>query len=604
MQTINGNTSGVKQSILEQLQTIYAMDVPKDLLVSEEIVSVISWATQQLNREISVYINRRGKVVDVSIGDSGTVSLAAISERRNEKNLSGIRCIHTHPSGDAMLSEVDLSALQLLKLDIMSSVGVHEGNPTEIYLAHLTGVAKGNTNIVIEGPYKIEEVYRKNIMLTIREAEKLFRQQPLMETTEERAILVGIQQNEGDERAVASMRELAKLAETAGVAVADIVIQKKGHPDARFFIGQGKAQEISLRRQLNQVDVVIVNHDLSPIQQRNLENTVGCKVIDRTELILDIFAQRAQTKEGKLQVELAQLNYLLPRLIGQGLVLSRLGGGIGTRGPGETKLEMDRRVIRKRISDLQREITHIQKVRDLQRNSRKSVPLPIISLVGYTNAGKSTLLNVLTDADVLAEDKLFATLDPTTRKLTLPSEKIVLLTDTVGFIERIPHHLVAAFRATLEEVVEADLLIHVIDATNPLLDYHIEAVNKVLASLGALDKPTVMVFNKSETLDENEIASVEKKYPVACCISAETGLGIDKLFALIDVVLPYQKTKVEIRLGYDEANKIGTVHSLGKVLKEEYTENEILFEVEVDAIDLARLHKVLGAKEGADDGHK
>lgn len=601
---VNGNIQGVRQNILEQLQEIYLQKIPKDILISEEILKVISHISFSLNREVSVYISRNGIVVDVSLGDSNTVGLQHFNSKRRESGLSRVRCIHTHPSGDGRLSEIDISALRLLKLDIMASVAVAGGEPGNVFISYLLPKHVGaSQDFVIEGPLKPKEVYHKNIMSTIKTLDRAFDEMRDKETNlfEERAILVGVQSKEDDELVFESLNELGQLADTAGVKSIEQVLQKRERTDNRYFIGEGKAKEISLKRQLNQANVVIFNHELSPVQQRNLENLIGCKVIDRTELILDIFAQRAKTREGKLQVELAQLNYLLPRLIGVGVSMSRLGGGIGTRGPGETKLEMDRRRIRKRIADLQEEIKKIQKLRNIQRSNRQSVPLPMVSLVGYTNAGKSTLLNSLTGAEVLAEDKLFATLDPTTRRLTLPSGREVLLTDTVGFIDKIPHHLIAAFKATLEEVVEADVLLHVVDIHHPLMEQQIESVEQVLTSLGAAGKPAIMVLNKADQLNEIEVNALKNKYPSSCAISAINRQGLEELCTILEGFLPQKQVKVKLVFSYSEVNNIGTVRRYGKVLKEEYSEDGLVVELEIDEINLARLKKKINFGECHND---
>ncbi len=354
----------------------------------------------------------------------------------------------------------------------------------------------------------------------------------------EKAILVGVE-SPGDEpgQTEYSLEELSRLADTAGADILRQVIQKRSRPNAATFLGRGKTDEVSALCKELEADLVIFDRELSPAQARNLEDLTGIRVIDRTQLILDIFARRARTSEGKLQVELAQLNYLLPRLVRGRTELSRLGGGIGTRGPGETKLEVDRRRIRKRIADLSAEIGEVKKHRDLLRRGRREIPVPLVALVGYTNAGKSTILNKLTGAGALVEDKLFATLDPTTRRVVLPGNETVLLTDTVGFITNLPHHLIAAFRATLEEVVEADLLLHVVDASHPGADRHIEAVNCVLESLGAAAKPFIMVYNKIDLLlDQGLPPQTEKGYQ-AVAVSALSGRGMEDLLGSISGVL-------------------------------------------------------------------
>jgi GTP-binding protein HflX len=350
----------------------------------------------------------------------------------------------------------------------------------------------------------------------------------------ERAVLVGVEfQNEGH-----YLAELGRLAETAGAVVASALTQKRDRPDPAFFIGSGKIAELRALCSSTGANLVIFDHELRPSQNGNLEKELGVKVIDRTELILDIFAQRAKTREGKLQVELAQSQFRLTRLTGSGAAMSRLGGGIGTRGPGESKLEYDRREIRSRISQLKKELAKIGDERSLKREKRRGSRLPVAAIVGYTNAGKSTLLNALTRAGVLVEDKLFATLDPTTRRLYLPSGRTVLLTDTVGFIQKLPHTLVEAFAATLEEVTDADFLIHVVDGANPEFERQISAVYQVLEELKSITKPIVTVFNKSDLLKKKLPKAVLKKYRPAVAISAAGKQGLDELLAIIDACLP------------------------------------------------------------------
>ncbi len=326
-----------------------------------------------------------------------------------------------------------------------------------------------------------------------------------------------------------SMQELESLAVTAGANVVAVITQKRGKPDQRYCMGSGKLEELRALVTARGADLAIFDCTLSPSQERNLEEALGAKVIDRTELILDIFAQHARSREGKLQVELAQSNFLLTRLTGHGVLMSRLGGGIGTRGPGETKLEYDRRRIRNKISELKQEIESIRRERSLRREKRKSSHIASIALVGYTNSGKSTLLNSLAKADALVENKLFATLDPTTRRLYLPDRKIVLLTDTVGFIQKLPHQLVAAFRATLEEVTEADLLMHVVDISHPYFEDQISAVYTVLEELQAATKPMITVFNKIDRLGKKISKKILKKFHPSIAVSALYHKGLEDL---------------------------------------------------------------------------
>ncbi len=346
----------------------------------------------------------------------------------------------------------------------------------------------------------------------------------------ERAILVGISLgNENEASTRQSLEELRALADTAGAEVLEEVIQHRERPDASFLVGKGKAEEIGTLCRETKADLVIVNRSLTPSQQRNLEELFGCKVIDRTALILDIFAQHAHSSEGKTQVELAQLRYLLPRLTGKGKQLSRLGGGIGTRGPGETRLEVDRRLIRKRIDHLQKELRKLERVRGLRRQLRTRRKIPTASLVGYTNAGKSTLLNRLTGADVLVEDRLFSTLDSTSRRIRLKDGKTMVITDTVGFIENLPHQLVEAFKSTLEEVADSVFLLHVIDAAAEDIPRRITSVCRVLEEIGADKIHRIDVLNKIDRCDEKTIRELTRIYPEALQVSALTGKGIAEL---------------------------------------------------------------------------
>lgn len=603
---IYGNIEGLKRIYIDRIQLLYDYHCENDQMLNPELGMELSAISGQINREVAVYIDRRGQVVDVLVGDVGTVSLEAVEGRRGENRLSGIRCIHTHPGGTGMLSSVDITAMKLLRLDAMVAIGVLEGEPADIYIGFIKPESRlQSINYIIEGPYDIKAVNHNNFMLTIKDIEKElseYQGQVDINRLDERAILVGLQRSSNDNWDIKdSLKELAQLAETAGVKVLGNVVQSRPKPDVTYFVGQGKAKELNLLRQSHEANVVIFDDELSPAQLRNLEQIIGAKVIDRTALILDIFAQRARTKEGKLQVELAQLNYLLPRLTGQGVALSRLGGGIGTRGPGETKLEVDRRRIRKRISDLEREIDQIRKNRELQRQSRKTMPLPIVALVGYTNAGKSTLLNKLTNSDVYAEDKLFATLDPTTRKITLPSNQTLLLTDTVGFIQKLPHHLVVAFRATLEEITEADLLLHVVDASHPNFQEQMNAVNDVLRQLKVIDKPIIIVFNKIDKVNQDEIISTEAPVQLQSYISAYTGHGIESLMLQITDQLPNQMRRVQLKVPYSEGATLALVHREAKVISEEYDYECINIVADINKIAAQQIERYIVRSDGENE---
>ena len=389
---------------------------------------------------------------------------------------------------------------------------------------------------------------------------------------QERALLVGLEQDgvsKWDLRD--SMDELRELVSSAGAEVVDTVTQRLDRPTAPYYIGKGKAELIKDSFQTQQVTSVIFENELSPAQGRNLEHLFKRKVLDRTQLILDIFAQRARSREGRLQIELAQLHYLLPRLTRMWTHLSRQTGGIGTRGPGETQLEVDRRRVQERIAKLERELEGVRKVRSVQREGRRRHQWPVASVVGYTNAGKSTLLNLLTGADVLAVDRLFATLDPTTRSFTLPNKQRMLLTDTVGFLRNLPHTLIESFKATLEEVSEADLLIHVADISHPRVDEHIDAVNAVLKELGALDKQTLLVFNKVDAVRNRElIEAYANRFPRSLAMSARSGEGVSTLVQALQDDVSSWRLRMEFRVPLTESGLIAEIHRVGRVLELRY----------------------------------
>ncbi len=409
----------------------------------------------------------------------------------------------------------------------------------------------------------------------------------MYENTEQKQIALLVCVDTGEFDAQVSIDELEELSYTAGAQVAGKVIQRRESLDPSTCVGSGRLEEIKEFCQANDVNLLIFDHELTAVQQRNIERETDLAVIDRTTLILDIFAQRARSKEGKLQVELAQQKYLLPRLMGLGQSLSRLGGGIGTRGPGESKLESDRRHIRRRIQSLEEQLEEVGRHRELLRRRRKKDGVITVAIVGYTNVGKSTLLNTLTDAGVLAEDKLFATLDPTARALKLPDGRSVMLVDTVGLIRRLPHHLVEAFHSTLEEAVEADLILNVCDISSEETLAQIETTRQVLQELGAGDKPVVTVLNKCDKLSQMPLV-LEK----GCVfISAKTGFGLEKLLEAIEKALPPTHLRLKLMIPFDKAAIYSRLKDSSVVYAEEYTPHGIL----VDAlVDMKMLHEVEG----------
>lgn len=599
---IHGELKNIKKSVLESLEGLYELAVPAGQLVTREIAELMLAVTAELQREVAVYINRQGKVLQVSVGDNATVDLPEIKQRKSENRLSGVRCVHTHPSSDTRLSAPDLSSLRSMRFDVMAAIGMKDGR---IYgsMAFLSGELTESGGYVVHGTKElpIGDLNRYNLMQLVTAINKELGRNQLKETEkrQERAILAGVDYNAsaGGWSIEDSLTELKGLAETAGAQVAGKVIQRKAKPDNAFFLGRGKVDEIGMLAQNVEADLLIVDDEISPSQQRNLEMSTGLRVVDRTALILDIFAQRARSAAGKLQVELAQLRYNLPRLGGQGLVLSRQGGGIGTRGPGETKLEMDRRRIHGRIHDLEERIAKLKNQRQLHRTQRKNSRIPTAVLVGYTNAGKSTLLNALAAGDeVLAEDKLFATLDPTTRLVELDEKQELLLTDTVGFIQKLPHTLVSAFQATLEETVEADLLLHVVDASDANYELQIKAVMEVLREIGAQDKPSMFVFNKADKLPEAErdneyVAARMLQGRDGVVISAKDEQGLKILREKIKSFFNQGQVTLTLCIPYDQGALVTELHNLGKVEAIDYDEQGTLLTVKMPVSDAESFQK-------------
>lgn len=597
MPEVYGEKDGLKKVLIDSLEQLYQYTVPFGQTITTELAQAMSAIAEQLNREIAVYINRRGIVVQVAVGDTRTVTLPETDGRRSLSRLSGIRCIHTHPGGDSRLSSVDVASLKKLRFDIMAAMGVKNGIQ-EISFGFISGYVADEYEVRTVGPLSLTEFTQIDLGYLTSQLERLLANKEAVSTIaqSEKALLVGVER-QGTWDVSHSLSELAQLTETAGAEVVGSVWQKRSRVDPAYFIGRGKVQEISLVRQELGANLIIFDDELSPAQQRNLEQMLGVKVIDRPALILDIFAQRAQSHEGKLQVELAQLKYNLPRLGGQGLVLSRLGGGIGTRGPGETKLEVDRRRIRSRINDIEQEIEHLKKHRALHRERRQTSRIPTTALVGYTNAGKSTLLNKLTAAGVLAEDKLFATLDSTTRRSKLPSGKEFLLTDTVGFIQKLPHQLIAAFRGTLEEVVQADLLLHVIDASHPQYEQHMQAVYQVLRELGAETKPVITVFNKMDKIDNQHIIMRMLREPNTIAISAENGTNLDKLLSMIEDNLKATTVDTTLLIPYDNSGLVAKLYEFATVHSVAYEEAGIAVTVSLPPEHLQTYKKYIPGEE-------
>ena len=584
---IYGNKEGVRDSLLAKLETLYDLDLTSEVFAPAELLDVLAAFTCAMNREISIYVSRSGAILDITIGNIGTVELKDMHLRRNTRRLSMVRCIHTHPGGNPQLSDVDISSLRSMRFDAMAAVGAREGRATGIQAAFLGEYVGGVNTVHLTEVVPVKKIPQRAWMDAIVRADAdVLRGAPagVQQEEAERAFLVGLDSEQ-------SLDELEKLAKTAGAVIVGRMLQKKSRPDTATYIGSGKAETLSLDCQARDADLVIVDDELSGIQTRNLEEILrGVKVLDRTALILDIFAQRAQSREGRLQVELAQMAYQLPRLLGHGVSMSRLGGGIGTRGPGETRLEMDRRRIRRRMSDLRREIEELGSQRSLRRARREKNKVPVVALVGYTNAGKSTLLNALSGAVVLAEDKLFATLDPVVRTVKLPGGGEFLLVDTVGFISKLPHALVDAFRSTLEEALLADVLVIVSDGASDEMFHQHDVVLDVLNELGAGDRPVIDVINKVDLIQQMP------QWPGALPVSAKTGQGLDALLSAIRKKLRGVSRPLRALIPYAQGGLLAELHSEAKVISETYTDTGIAVEAMADEQLYGRLQRKLGEK--------
>ena len=521
---VHGFIQGLKHNQLRRIERLATRRVAPEQIVSPELARQLSEISFETGRQIGVLLNRKGQVEYVMVGNAKSIEMPDFGRARvSEERFRGLRCVHTHLLNEK-LTQDDLTDLALLRLDLMSIIQVDEktGLPNTVYSAHLLPTTAEKIETESQTlPYEflepnIPSQLDTNFISLINSLEaEMTRNRGIRQkgrhTNRDRVILVNVTTGLLTE-AEESLAELEELALSADVVVLDKIIQRRQQIDSRTVLGKGKLEELLIRSMRLGADLIVFDTELSPAQVRALSEATDLKVIDRPQLILDIFAQRAQSREGKLQVELAQLKYLLPRLVqGQNSAFSRLAGGIGGRGPGETKLETDRRRVRDKITQLEKSVDNLSRQRQERRKNRVQKNLPIISLVGYTNAGKSTLLNALTNSDVYAEKKMFATLDPTSRRLRLPYEQEVIINDTVGFIRDLPETLVAAFRATLEEIGDSDLLVHVVDASNPRAIQQIESVDKILLDLELNKIPQIIVLNKADLLDESSLEALERQ---------------------------------------------------------------------------------------------
>jgi len=537
---IYGETKGLAPRQRKELERLYRRRVSPRQLVTPELGRELSELSRSLNRQLAVLVDRKGRVTHVILGDHDSILIPDLTPWRiGWGSLRGLRCIHTHLSGEE-ISEEDLTDMVLLRLDAMVVIQVGEdGLPREVAFAHIIPHHGRKLPWQITRYNHLTQV-EEGFDHLIREIEDGFRRsQRLFDAhgRSERALLVVPLQGEEADDEEYLVSELVSLAESAGIEVADVITQRIRRINPSTYLGRGKVRELLMRSLQRGCTMVIFGKELTPVQANAIASLSDLKVLDRTQLILDIFAQRAQSIEGRIQVELAQLRYMLPRLVGRGTAMSKLMGGVGGRGPGETKLEVDRRRVRDRIAHLERRLKAQGKGRRLRRKGRGRRGTPVVSLVGYTNAGKTTLINRLTRSELKAEDRLFATLDTTSRQRVLPGGTRCIFTDTVGFIRHMPRDLKVAFRATLEELQDASLLLHVVDATSERWDQEVEVVDSILEELGLGWLERILVFNKIDLLSPQELELFPSQ---GVMISARTGEGIDELLRQVEERLAWR----------------------------------------------------------------
>lgn len=541
MKRLYGNIVGLKANQIKRLENIYRRRIPPEFLITHELARYICRLSREIRRQIGILINRQGKIAYVIVGDSKKIIIPHIGDYHAAPGrLRGLRCIHTHLDNDSLTRD-DLTDLALLRLDMMVVVPSNlEGLPQHVQAAHI--MPKRTTDAPYEilpplNPSKLDIDCR----VLIQALEDELAQDGPGQTADpgkERALLINVSSGSRSD-AKQSLAELRELALSSGIEVIATILQQRNKTE-RLLIGPGKLQELAILALQKAVTVIIFDQELNPSQIRTITDQIELKVIDRTQLILDIFAQRAQSREGKLQVELAQLKYLLPRLITKNTAMSRLTGGIGGRGPGETKLEINRRRVRDRIARLENALTSVRKHRKQQKAKRHKKRLPVISIIGYTNAGKSTLLNTLTKSHVLTENRLFATLDPSSRRLRFPKDFEVIVTDTVGFIKDLPKDLLAAFRATLEELENADLLLHIIDISNSHFEEQIKSVEKILSDLNLQHTATIRVLNKMDLVDHKFCARLSRQLD-GTAISARSKSTLMPLIEKMETIIEHDR---------------------------------------------------------------
>jgi len=524
MKRIFGNIGGLKANQIRRIENLYRRRLPPQFLVTFELASDISKLSHEIRRQIGLLINRQGKIAFVIVGNFQGIVIPDTSEYRTAPGrLKGLRCIHTHLNNEPLTRD-DLTDLALLRLDIMAAITMtKEGYLHQVHVGHILPNSSAGKPFQIFKPLKPNELDIGCLDLIHSLEAELAHVKSLYEanTGKERALLVSVTTT-SKQPAMDSLEELEELADSSGIEIVGTVLQQRRKVDSKFLMGPGKLQDLIILALQKGATLIIFDQELNPAQIRAITNQIDLKIIDRTQLILDIFAQRAQTKEGKLQVEHAQLKYLLPRLVTKNTAMSRLTGGIGGRGPGETKLEINRRRVYDRITQLENGLSLVRKHRKQQKAKRNKRGLSVISIIGYTNAGKSTLLNTLTKSNVHTESRLFATLDPSSRRLKFPKDIEVIITDTVGFIKNLPKDLMVAFRATLEELDSANLLLHVIDISNPRFEDQVKSVDRILADLNLHNISLIRVLNKKDLVDEETINRLSRTLG-GTAISAKVG---------------------------------------------------------------------------------
>ncbi|MBN2242276.1 MAG: GTPase HflX [Acidobacteria bacterium] len=541
MEQISGNTLGLKQSQRRALERTYRRRVAPDQVVSPELAKHLASISGELGQQVGVLISREGAVSHVIVGDAARLELPDIGRLRGGAGrFRGLRLVHTHLRGES-LTQDDLNDLVLLRLDLVAAIQLEaDGNPGKIELAHILPGREEDLDakepfrkVEARDIYRLRFNFEEEIQSLEREFSRVTGRRP-EETQKERALIIVVSPGK------TARAEITELVRAAGVDIAETLHFSGGRIHPRTVVGRGRLQRIALSAMRSSADAAIFDIDLKPAQARAFEDSTGLKAVDRTQLILDIFAQRARSRDGKLQVELAQLKYSLPRLTEKDAGLSRLVGGIGGRGPGETVLEIGRRRARDRIRSLEKEIDRLSRQRGVRRKRRIRQGLPVLSIIGYTNAGKSSLLNALTESRIDTDDRMFVTLDTTSRRLRFPREGDVIITDTVGFINDLPPDLLAAFRATLEELADADLLLHVADASDANLDRKLEAVNRVLAGLDLKSIPRLLVMNKADLVEPSVIEGLCRRYD-AVAASALERKGLDGLIQRAESIIKENK---------------------------------------------------------------